>query len=83
MDINEQKEIVARFLRRCNGYADEMLARYADELARAGREGGPADADRIRERIGQWQSYRAFNEHALAELATDRLDDWFDGTQAS
>lgn len=73
MDINEQKRIVARFLEQCNVYADDKLADYAARVA-------TADADTaagMRDKIGRWQTYKEFNEHALDELATDRLDDWF------
>lgn len=83
MDINEQKDVVARFLLRCNAYADDMLAGYARKLAAAEHDGLADEAGAIRTKRGQWQSYKAFNEHALAELATDRLDDWFEGTPGS
>ncbi len=72
MDIVERKSIVARFLRQCNAYADGKLAEYAARAPASGTE----ETARL-EKIAQWQSYKAFNEHALGELETDRLDHWF------
>ena len=31
----------------------------------------------MQDKIGHWTAYRAFNEHALDELARGELDDWF------
>lgn len=76
MDLNEQKAVVVRFLRQCNAYADGKLAEYDRRLEAAGGH-DPSTETKIRE----WESYKAFNEHALGELATDRLDAWF-GTDA-
>jgi hypothetical protein len=74
MDTEQQKRVVRRFLEQCNAYADGKLADYANRLAGS----DPAAADAIRQKIVRWESYKAFNAHALDELATDRLDDWFD-----
>ena len=76
MDIERQKRIVGRFLRQCNAYADGKLTDYTARLAAA----AAADTAEIERKIAQWKSYQAFNEHALDELATDRLDHWFDET---
>jgi hypothetical protein len=74
MNLKQQKSLVAKFLRQCNAYADGKLDEYADRLT-----GATPDAARdIETRIAQWRSYRAFNEHALGELATERLDSWFE-----
>ena len=36
-----------------------------------------SEALAVQDKIGHWTAYRAFNEHALAELARGELDDWF------
>jgi hypothetical protein len=35
-------------------------------------------AVRLQDEICHWTAYKAFNEHAIAELEDGRLDDWFD-----
>ena len=72
--LSEKKQLVARFLARCNEYADAKLEEYH---ARARTESGP-DALELADKISHWSAYRAFNEHAIAELATPALDAWFD-----
>lgn len=72
-DLAEKKAVVAAFIKRCNEYADGMLARYRAELEQA----SGMTALVIQDKIGHWTAYRAFNEHTLDELATARLDDWF------
>jgi hypothetical protein len=73
MDTAAKKAVVADFLVKCNHYADAQLARYRAELA--GSTG--AAALTLQDKIGHWTAYRTFNEHALAELATSELDEWF------
>ena len=73
MDAAVKKAVVADFLTRCNRYADGQLAKYRAELATA--SGGEALA--VQDKIGHWTAYRAFNEHALAEISRGELDDWF------
>ena len=73
MDVAAKKAVVADFLARCNVYADAQLRKYGEQLAAA-----PAgEALAVQDKIGHWTAYRAFNEHALAELARGELDDWF------
>lgn len=73
MDVTAKKTVVTDFLVRCNAYADGELARYRRAL-----EGATADeAQALEAKIGQWTAYRAFNEHALREVAAGELDDWF------
>jgi len=74
MDLNERKRLVTRFLERCNEYADRQLAGYRAELEHAR---GPRALE-LADKIAHWTAYRAFNEHAIAELATPRLDDWLE-----
>jgi len=73
MSIAEKKAVVADFLLKCNRYADGQLAKYRAQLDGA----TSAEALTIQDKLGHWTAYRAFNEHALAELASDELDDWF------
>lgn len=72
--LGEKKRLVADFLVRCNRYADAKIAEYAGRAA--GLEGAEALANS--DKLNHWHAYRAFNEHALSELAGDTLDDWFD-----
>jgi hypothetical protein len=73
MNGTEKKSVVADFLRRCNRYAEEQLAKYRRELETA----DAAAALAIQDKIGHWTAYRAFNEHALGEIERGELDDWF------
>ena len=73
MDVATKKTVVSDFLLRCNDYANGQLGKYRREL-----EGAPAaQALAIQDKIGHWTAYRAFNEHALREIAAGELDDWF------
>ena len=73
MNSADKKAVVADFLRRCNRYAEGQLAKYRQELGVADE----AAALTIQDKIGHWTAYRAFNEHALGEIARGKLDDWF------
>jgi len=72
MDLDEKKRLVTHFLERCNEYADRELERCRAELEHA----RGTRALELADKIAHWAAYRAFNEHAIAELATPRLDDW-------
>lgn len=76
MTLAEKKQLVARFLARCNEYADAKLEAYH---AQARAEQGP-EALSLADKISHWSAYRAFNEHAIGELETTRLDSWFDSS---
>lgn len=73
MTLSRDRALITQFLERCNRYADDKLADYGRRLAGA----SGADALELQDRIGHWTAYRAFNEHAIGELAAGRLDDWF------
>jgi hypothetical protein len=73
MDTAAKKAVVADFLAKCNRYADGQLDKYRGQLAAA----APSEALALQDKIGHWTTYRAFNEHALDELARGELDDWF------
>jgi hypothetical protein len=74
MDAAAKKAVVADFLTRCNRYADGQLDKYRGQLATA----SSVEALAVQDKIGHWTAYRAFNEHALGELARGELDDWFE-----
>ena len=73
MEAAAKKAVVADFLARCNRYADGQIDKYRAELGAASAR----EAVAVQDKIGHWTAYRAFNEHALAELARGELDDWF------
>jgi hypothetical protein len=73
MDVAAKKAVVADFLARCNRYADGQLDKYRAQLAAA----SAVEALAVQDKIGHWTAYRAFNAHALGELARGELDDWF------
>ena len=73
MDAAARKAVVADFLARCNRYAEGQLQKYREQLPGA----STGDALAVQDKIGHWTAYRAFNEHALEELARGELDDWF------
>jgi hypothetical protein len=73
MEVDAKKAVVAEFLARCNAYADGQLQKYREQLAATPL----SEALAVQDKIGHWTAYRAFNEHALAELARGELDDWF------
>ena len=73
MHVAAKKAVIADFLARCNRYADDQLEKYRAQLGAA----GPGEALAVQDEIGHWTAYRAFNEHALQELARGELDDWF------
>jgi hypothetical protein len=74
MTLDEKKRLVIRFLERCNDYADRELSGLRAELEHA----QAARALQLADKIAHWAAYRAFNEHAIAELGTPRLDAWLD-----
>lgn len=73
MTLAEKKALVARFLGRCNEYAERQLARYRAELEGADEW----RALELQDKIGHWTAYRAFNAYTLEELEGAELDDWF------
>ena len=73
MDAAAKKAVIAAYLVRCNRYAEAELDKYREQLAGASAR----EALAVQDKIGHWTAYRAFNEHALAELARGELDDWF------
>ncbi len=74
MTLDQKKAVVARFLRRCNEYAEREIARYRLALDDA----DAARALELQDKICHWSAYRAFNAYALTELEGTELDAWFD-----
>ena len=72
--LDEKKRLVVRFLEHCNAYADRQLDGYRAKLEHA----HGAQALEIADKIAHWAAYRAFNAHAIEELATPRLDTWLE-----
>jgi hypothetical protein len=72
--IEQQKEIVTRFLRKCNR---SSLARLDAYRARQGLR-PTIEGLVLAAKIGQWSAYYAFNEFTIDELKTAELDDWFE-----
>jgi len=71
--MQEKKLIIIDFLKKCNAYSEDMLARYEREL-------GEADEDeslKTQQKMHDWSSYRNFNDFAIGELKSEKLDDWF------
>ena len=58
-----EKDVVVRFLTRCNSYAEESIKRK--------KERGEIDE------ISVWESYIKFNQHAIDEIIDGTLDEWF------
>lgn len=65
MSIEERRNLVSSFLRRCVRYANNSIDR------KKGREGTD-------EEISRWVAYRDFTEHAVMEVTNGDLDDWLE-----
>lgn len=78
LTLVEKKALITRFLAQCNDYADAKLAAYIEEYRASLRSGNAAEALALAGKIGHWTAYKAFNRHAIGELETRALDDWFD-----
>ena len=76
LTLAEKKRLVARFLTRCNEYADAKLEQYLEDCAAP--PGSGAETLALADKISHWAAYKAFNQHAIAELETAALDAWFD-----
>ena len=70
MGIDERRELIETFLRRCVTYADASIERKI----KRGDDG---------EIIAKWQAYRDFTEHAAEEVASGDLDTWLEDNQTS
>ena len=71
MSEDDAKRVVRSFLLRCRAWgADREVPK---QLARLAHDPNPADAARLH----QWTTWVAFVDHALQELDSGALDDWF------
>ena len=61
MDVDERRELIELFLRRCVTYADSSIERK--------KQRGEDE-----EIIAKWLAYRDFTEHAASEVASGVLD---------
>ncbi len=65
MSIEERRNLVISFLRRCVRYANESIDRKTE---RGGQE----------EEISRCSAYRDFTEHAVMEVSRGDLDSWLE-----
>ena len=65
MDVDERRELIELFLRRCVTYADASI----DRKKQRGED---------EEIIAKWLAYRDFTEHAASEVASGVLDTWLE-----
>jgi len=65
MSVEERRNLIVSFLRRCVRYANDSIERKAE---RGGEE----------EEISKWSAYRDFTEHAIMEVSRGDLDSWLE-----
>tara|TARA_B100001094_G_scaffold323292_1_gene373898 strand:- start:1348 stop:1551 length:204 start_codon:yes stop_codon:yes gene_type:complete len=65
MNLEEKRNLVVSFLRRCVSYANDSIERKSE---RGGEE----------EEISKWATYREFTEHAAMEVSRGDLDSWLE-----
>ena len=65
MSIEERRNLVVSFLRRCVRYANDSIDRK--------KERGEDE-----EEISKWSAYRDFPDHAIMEVSRGDLDSWLE-----
>ncbi len=65
MDLEERRNLVVSFLRKCVTYANDSIER---KIERGDEE----------EEISRWSAYRDFTEHAVMEVSRGDLDSWLE-----
>ena len=65
MDLEERRNLVVSFLRKCVTYANDSIER---KIERGDEE----------EEISRWSTYRDFTEHAVMEVSRGDLDSWLE-----
>ena len=65
MDLEERRNLVISFLRKCVTYANDSIER---KIERGDEE----------EEISRWSTYRDFTEHAVMEVSRGDLDSWLE-----
>ncbi|ORU90426.1 MAG: hypothetical protein A6F71_05520 [Cycloclasticus sp. symbiont of Poecilosclerida sp. M] len=76
MDLQQKKEIIIDFLKKCNAYGDGMLDKYQRQLSEVN-----ANTGALKDKMRDWDTHKTFNQVAIDELKTNELDDWFDESQ--
>ena len=65
MSIEERRNLLVSFLRRCVRYAND----YIDRKKERGED---------EEEISKWSAYRDFTDHAIMEVSRGDLDSWLE-----
>ena len=65
MDLEERRNLVVSFLRKCVTNANDSIERKTER----GEE---------EEEISRWSAYRDFTEHAVMEVSRGDLDSWLE-----
>ncbi len=65
MSIEERRNLVVSFLRRCVRYANDSIDRK--------KERGEDEGE-----ISKWSAYRDFTDHAIMEVSRGDLDSWLE-----
>jgi len=73
ISLQEKKLIIIDFLKKCNAYSEDMLIRYESELG----EAGEGESLKTQQKMHDWSTYRDFNDFAIGELKSEKLDSWF------
>jgi len=64
MNLEEKRNLVVSFLRKCVSYANDSIERKTER----GEE----------KEISKWAAYRDFTEHAVMEVSRGDLDAWLE-----
>ena len=65
MDLEERRNLVVSFLRKCVTYANDSIERKTER----------GDEE---EEISRWSANRDFTEHAVMEVSRGDLDSWLE-----
>ena len=65
MSIEERRNLVVSFLKKCVKYANDSIDRKNERGVKV-------------EEISRWSAYRDFTEHAVMEVSRGDLDSWLE-----
>jgi len=65
MSIEERRNLVVSFLKKCVKYANDSIGRKTERGVEE-------------EEISRWSAYRDFTEHAVMEVSRGDLDSWLE-----
>ncbi|MFL2973237.1 MAG: hypothetical protein ACJZ4Q_06115 [Candidatus Thalassarchaeaceae archaeon] len=65
MSIEERRNLVVSFLKKCVKYANDSIDRKTERGVKE-------------EEISRWSAYRDFTEHAVMEVSRGDLDSWLE-----